>query len=133
MSDILVGSVEAAAKSLGMTDVFVGVVIVAIIGNAARHGTAITAAYRNRMELSVGIALGSTIQIAMFVAPVLVLASYFLGPHPIDLVFTPAEVLAVVLAVVVTGQIRRRCRIQLAGGPPTAGRLHRPRTRVLFL
>jgi Ca2+:H+ antiporter len=105
MSEILVSSVEGAAKALGMTEVFVGVVVVAIVGNAAEHSTAITVARRNRMELSVGIAVGSSIQIALFVAPVLVLASYFIGPHPIDLVFTPAEVLAVVLAVVVTDQI----------------------------
>ena len=99
------GSVEAAARTLGMSDIFVGVVIIAIIGNAAEHSTAITAAIRDRMELSVGIAVGSSIQIALFVAPVLVLASYFIGPRPMDIVFTPAEVIAIVLAIAVTGQI----------------------------
>jgi len=105
ISEILVGSVEAAARALGMSDLFVGVVIIAIIGNAAEHSTAITAAVLDRMELSVGIAVGSSIQIALFVAPVLVLASYFIGPRPMDIVFTPAEVIAIVLAIAVTGQI----------------------------
>jgi len=105
MSEILVGSVDAAAASLGMTDLFVGVVVVAIIGNAAEHASAITAAMANRMELSVEIAVGSSTQIALFVAPVLVLLSYVIGPSPMDLVFTPAEVVAVGLAVLITEQI----------------------------
>ncbi|MCC6859482.1 MAG: calcium/proton exchanger [Bryobacterales bacterium] len=105
MSEVLVGSVETAAHSLGMTDLFVGVVVVAIIGNAAEHASAITAAMANRMELSVEIAVGSSIQIALFVAPLLVLLSYLLGPAPMDLVFTPAEVVAVGLAVLITEQI----------------------------
>jgi len=88
-----------------MTRVFVGVIIVAIIGNAAEHSTAIVMAMKNRMELSIGIAIGSSIQIALFVAPALVLASRFVGPRPMDLRFTPAEVLAVFAAVLITGQI----------------------------
>ena len=75
MSEILVGSVEQAAHALGMTDLFVGVVVVAIIGNAAEHSTAVLVATRNRMDLAVSIAIGSSIQIALFVAPVLVLLS----------------------------------------------------------
>ncbi len=105
VSEILVGSVEGAAKALGMTDVFVGVVVVAIVGNAAEHSTAILMALKNRMDLAVGIAVGSSIQIALFVAPVLVLASYALAPQPMDLVFSLAEVVAVALAIVVTEQI----------------------------
>ncbi|MBV6430259.1 MAG: Ca(2+)/H(+) antiporter [Bryobacteraceae bacterium] len=105
MSEILVGSVEHAAHSLGMTSVFVGVIVVAIVGNAAEHSTAILMAMKNRMDLSLGIAMGSSVQIALFVAPVLVLSSYLIGPHPMDLVFTPAEVVAVVLAVAITAQI----------------------------
>jgi Ca2+:H+ antiporter len=105
VSEILVGSVEAAAESLGMTQVFVGVIVVAIVGNAAEHSTAILMAWKNRMDLALGIAVGSSIQIALFVAPVLVFASYFLGPGPMDLVFTPAEVVAVALAILITGQI----------------------------
>jgi Ca2+:H+ antiporter len=105
MSEILVGSVEQAAQSLGMTRVFVGVVVVAIIGNAAEHSTAVLVARKNRMDLSLGIATGSSIQIAVFVAPVLVVASRFMGPKPMDLVFTPAEVVAMGLSVLISGQI----------------------------
>lgn len=105
MSEILVGSVEKAAISFGMTSVFVGVIVVAIVGNAAEHSTAILVAMKNRMDLALSIAIGSSLQIALFVAPVLVFASYAIGPRPMDLVFTPAEVLAVVVAVWITGQI----------------------------
>jgi Ca2+:H+ antiporter len=105
MSEILVGSVEHAAHAFGMSSVFVGIIIVAIVGNAAEHSTAILVALKNKMDLSLGIAIGSSIQIALFVAPVLVLASYFLGPRPMDLVFTPAEVMAIILAVWITDQI----------------------------
>jgi Ca2+:H+ antiporter len=104
----MVGSVTHAAESFGMTNVFVGIIIVAIVGNAAEHSTAILMALKKRMDLAVGIALGSSIQIALFVAPVLVFTSYFLGPAdkgPMDLVFTTAEVLAVVLAVLATEQV----------------------------
>ena len=104
MSEILVGSVQQAALQLGMTSVFVGVIVVAIIGNAAEHSTAIMVARKNRMDLSLAIAIGSSIQIALFVAPVLVVASHFVGPRPMDLVFTPAEVMATGLAVTITAQ-----------------------------
>jgi Ca2+:H+ antiporter len=107
MSEILVHSVEPAAESLGLTSLFVGVVVVAIIGNAAEHSTAVLVALKNRMDLSLGITLGSSIQIALFVAPVLLLASYFLGPRPMDLVFTPAEVMAIFLAVIIANEIAR--------------------------
>jgi Ca2+:H+ antiporter len=105
ISEILVGSVTAAAESLGMTQVFLGVIVVAIVGNAAEHSTAVMMAMKDRMEISLGIALGSSLQIALFVAPFLVIASYAIGPRPMDLVFTPAEVLAVFVAVLITGQI----------------------------
>jgi Ca2+:H+ antiporter len=105
ISEILVGSVEAAAASLGMTRVFLGVIVVAIVGNAAEHSTAVMMALKNRMEISLGIAIGSSLQIALFVAPMLVIASHFVGPRPMDLVFTPAEVLAVFVAVLITSQI----------------------------
>jgi Ca2+:H+ antiporter len=104
ISETLVGSVEHAAHAFGMTSIFIGVIVVAIIGNAAEHSTAILVALKNRMDLSISIAIGSSIQIALFVAPLLVVASYFIGPGPMDLVFTPAEVIAVVLAVFITGQ-----------------------------
>lgn len=105
ISEILVGSVQEAAAAFGMTSIFVGVIVVAVVGNAAEHSTAVMMALQNRMELSMGIAIGSSLQIALFVAPVLVIASHFIGPKPMDLVFTPAEVLAVFLAVLITGQI----------------------------
>jgi len=105
VSEILVGSVEEAASAFGMTRVFLGVIIVAVVGNAAEHSTAVMMAMKNRMELSIGIAIGSSLQIALFVAPVLVMLSHFIGPRPMDLVFSPAEVLAVFLAVLITGQI----------------------------
>ncbi len=105
ISEILVKSVEPAAHTFGMTNIFVGVIVVAIIGNAAEHSSAILAAWKNRMDLSLGIAIGSSIQVSLFVAPALVLASYAIGPRPMDLVFTPAEVMAIGLAVAITGQI----------------------------
>ncbi|MDH3252589.1 MAG: calcium/proton exchanger, partial [Ignavibacteria bacterium] len=88
MSEILVASVEETARTFGMTSVFIGVIIVAVIGNAAEHSTAVLVALKDRMDLCLAIAIGSSIQIALFVAPVLVFASYVLGPHPMDLVFT---------------------------------------------
>ena len=105
ISEIMVGSIAQAAHSFGMTSVFVGVIVVAIIGNAAEHSTAILVARKNRMDLALGIAIGSSIQVALFVAPVLVFASYWIGPAPMDLVFSPAEVIAIVIAVAITGQI----------------------------
>jgi Ca2+:H+ antiporter len=104
MSEILVGAVEATSQALGMNEVFVGVIVVAIIGNAAEHSTAILMAMKNQMDLAVGIALGSALQIALFVAPVLVFASY-LRPHPMDLLFTTLEVLSVILAVTIARMV----------------------------
>jgi len=104
MSEILVGSVEGAAHTLGMSQVFVGVIVVAIVGNAAEHSTAILMALKNRMDLAVGIAIGSSTQIALFVAPFLVLVSYLIAPQPMDLTFTLPEVLAVVLSALLITQ-----------------------------
>lgn len=98
MAEFLVGSVEHASKALGMTEVFVGVILVAIVGNAAEHSTAVLVAMKDKMDLALNIALGSSFQIALLVAPILVFASYALG-HPMDLVFTPFEVFSVVLGV----------------------------------
>lgn len=105
ISEILVGAVEPAAREVGMSSIFIGVIVVAVVGNAAEHSSAIMMAMKNRMDLALGIATGSSVQIALFVAPVLVLASYFVGPGPMDLVFTPAEVVSVFLAVTITGQV----------------------------
>jgi Ca2+:H+ antiporter len=104
MSEFLVGTVESARTAFGLTEVFVGIVIVAVIGNAAEHSTAILMALKNKMDLSVGIAIGSSLQIALFVAPVLVFASYPLG-HPMNLEFSLAEVVAVFAAVFIVAQI----------------------------
>jgi Ca2+:H+ antiporter len=100
MSEILVGAVEDTAHALGLTEVFVGVIVVAIVGNAAEHSTAVMVATKNQMDLALNIAIGSSIQIALFVAPVLVFASYAIGTGPMDLRFTIFEVLAVLAAVV---------------------------------
>ncbi|MGI9037506.1 MAG: calcium/proton exchanger [Gemmatimonadota bacterium] len=99
MSEMLVGSLEEAAEAFGMSEIFVGVILVAIVGNAAEHSTAVIMAAKNKMDLSVNIAVGSSIQIALFAAPLLVFMSYFIGPKPMDLVFTPFEVVAVGLSV----------------------------------
>ncbi len=105
VSEILVASVEHAAQAFGMSSIFVGVIVVAIVGNAAEHSTAILVARKNRMDLSLSIAIGSSLQIAIFVAPLLVVLSHFIGPRPMDLVFTIAEVLAVAVSVFITGQV----------------------------
>lgn len=104
ISEFLVGTVETARASFGLTEVFVGVIVVAIIGNAAEHSTAVLMALKNKMDLSLGIAVGSSLQIALFVAPVLVFASYGLG-HPMDLEFTLAEAAAMFVAVIAVCQI----------------------------
>ncbi|WP_435008144.1 calcium/proton exchanger [Tundrisphaera lichenicola] len=104
MSEILVGAVESTSETLGMNGVFMGVVVVAIVGNAAEHSTAILMALKNQMDLAVGIALGSALQVALFVAPVLVFASY-LRDEPMDLLFTPLEVVSVVLAVMIARMV----------------------------
>jgi Ca2+:H+ antiporter len=101
MSELLVGAVEEASHVLGLTQVFVGVIVVAIIGNAAEHSTAILVAIKDQMDLAMNIAISSSIQIALFVAPVLVFASYFMSHGPMDLIFTIFEVLAVTVAVAV--------------------------------
>lgn len=100
MSEFLVGSVEKAAATLGLNEVFVGVIVVAIIGNAAEHSTAVMMAFKNKMDLAITIAVGSSLQIALFVAPVLVFASMLMKPaHPLDLHFTPMELTAVIISI----------------------------------
>lgn len=101
MSEILVGAAEGTGQALGMTQVFIGIVFVAIVGGAAESGSAIVMARKNRMDMTIGIALGSSIQIALFVAPVLVLASYFIAPQPLELSFGRAEVGALMMAVLI--------------------------------
>ncbi|HEU5315370.1 MAG TPA: calcium/proton exchanger [Chloroflexota bacterium] len=97
-AETLVSAVEGAAHSLGMTDLFVGFVVVAVVGNAAEHFSAIVFARRNQMQLAINIAKDSSVQIALLVAPVLVIFSFLLG-HPMNLVFHPFELFGIVLAV----------------------------------
>lgn len=104
ISEFLVGAVEAARGALGFTEVFVGVIVVAIIGNAAEHSSAVLMAMRNKMDLSLSIALGSSLQIALFVAPVLLFASYLFG-KPMNLEFTIPEVVAVIASILIVEQI----------------------------
>lgn len=99
MSELMVGALEEAAHDLGMNQVFVGVILVALVGNAAEHSTAVIMAARNKMDLAVNIAVGSSIQIAMFVAPLLVFLSYAIAPVPMDLHFTMLEVVSIGLSV----------------------------------
>ncbi|HEU0258148.1 MAG TPA: calcium/proton exchanger [Burkholderiales bacterium] len=99
VSEVFVASVEHAALQFGMSAAFVGFIVVAIVGGAAESFTAIAAARKNRLDLSVGIALGSAAQIALFVAPVLTLASFVIGPSPMDLSFTRGQVAAVFIAM----------------------------------
>jgi Ca2+:H+ antiporter len=105
MSEVLVGALEPTAHALDLSDAFVGVFVVAVVGNAAEHATAITAAYKNRMDLSLSIAIGSSVQVALFVAPFLVLLSYAFAGPPMDLAFGGALVLTVLLSVLVVGQV----------------------------
>ena len=100
VSHVFVGSVQAASQALGMSDAFVGFVVVALVGAAAEMASAFSGARKNRLDLSVGIALGSATQIALFVAPVLVLASYFIGPASMNLQFWPSAVAMMFLAAV---------------------------------
>ena len=104
MSEILVGAVDQASKSLGMTEIFVGVIVVAIVGNAAEHSTAVMVSLKGKYDLALGIAIGSALQIALFVAPVLVFASY-LRSEPMDLLFTTMEVVAVILACLIARMV----------------------------
>jgi Ca2+:H+ antiporter len=100
MAELMVGSVEHTAEALGMNKVFIGVIVVAVIGNAAEHSTAILVAMRNKMDLAVQIAVGSSLQVALLIAPVLVFASMLMGHQPpLDLHFTVLEMITVILAV----------------------------------
>jgi Ca2+:H+ antiporter len=105
VSEIFVESVQQAAEVLGMTPAFVGFIIVALVGGASAMPTAFAGARKNRLDLSVGIALGSASQIALFVAPVLVLVSYVLGPAPMDLQFWPGAVVMMLIATMTASMV----------------------------
>jgi Ca2+:H+ antiporter len=105
MSEILVGSIAETAESAGLTEFFIGAVIVAIVGNAAEHWVAVYVAAKDKMDLAVNIAIGSGAQVALFVGPVLVVLSFFVGPQPLPLVFNGFEVAGILLAVIVASHI----------------------------
>jgi Ca2+:H+ antiporter len=105
MSEILVGSITEASESIGLSEFFIGVIVVAVVGNAAEHWVAVLVALKNKMDLAVNIAIGSSAQIALFVAPVLVIASFFIGPSPLALVFNGFELGAVLLAILVANSV----------------------------
>ncbi|HEY9713724.1 MAG TPA: cation transporter, partial [Chroococcales cyanobacterium] len=100
LSEYLVHAVEKAASTLGLSQFFIGIVLVSIVGNAAEHSTAILMALRNKMDLAINIALGSGSQIALFVAPVIVFTSFLIG-KPMNLCFSPFEITAVVVSVII--------------------------------
>jgi Ca2+:H+ antiporter len=105
VSELLVTSVSATARDLGMTNLFVGVVIVALVGNAAEHFSAVVLAADNKMDAAIGIAVGSSTQIALFVAPALLFLSYLIAPQPMDLLFTTFELVAIGVSVLSIGFI----------------------------
>jgi Ca2+:H+ antiporter len=105
VSEVFVESVQEAAVSFGMTPAFVGFIIVALVGGAAEMASAFSGARKNRLDLSVGIALGAASQIALFVAPVLVLLSYVMGPAPMDLQFWPGAVVMMLIATLTTALV----------------------------
>jgi Ca2+:H+ antiporter len=100
VSEVFIESVQQAAVAFGMTPAFVGFVVVALVGAAAEMASAFSGARKNRLDLSVGIALGSSAQIALFVAPVLVLLSYVIGPAPMNLQFWPGAVIMMLIATI---------------------------------
>ena len=123
MSEVLVGSISEAAESIGLSEFFIGAIVVAIVGNAAEHWVAVLVAAKNKMDLAVNIAIGSSAQIALFVAPVLVLLSFVFGDRPMPLVFNGFELAAVMLAVLIAEPRHRRRRVELVRGSAAAGGL----------
>jgi Ca2+:H+ antiporter len=107
MSEVLVGSISEASESVGLSEFFIGVIVVAIVGNAAEHWVAVLVAHKNKMDLAVNIAIGSAAQIALFVGPVLVIASFVIGPGPMPLVFNGFEVGAVLFAILIANLVTR--------------------------
>jgi Ca2+:H+ antiporter len=105
LSEILVGSIEDASHAIGLSEFFIGAIVVAIVGNAAEHWVAVLVAYKNKMSLAINIAIGSSAQVALFVTPVLVLVSFVLGPGPMPLVFNGFEVAALAIAAIIASQV----------------------------
>jgi Ca2+:H+ antiporter len=107
MSEILVSSIEDTAKSVGLSQFFIGIIIVAIVGNAAEHWVAVYVAFKDKMDLAVNIAVGSSAQVALFVGPLLVVLSFFFGPDPLALVFNGFELAGLLLAVLIASHVAR--------------------------
>jgi Ca2+:H+ antiporter len=105
MSEILVGSITDASESIGLSEFFIGAIVVAIVGNAAEHWVAVLVAYKGKMDLAVNVAIGSSAQVALFVAPVLVFASFLIGPGPMPLVFNGFELGAVLIAALIANAV----------------------------
>jgi Ca2+:H+ antiporter len=105
MSEILVGSITEASESIGVSEFFVGVIVVAIVGNAAEHWVAVLVAFKNKMDLAVNIAIGSSAQIALFAVPLLVIVSFFIGPSPMAFVFNGFELGAILLAILIANYV----------------------------
>jgi Ca2+:H+ antiporter len=105
LSEILVGSIEETSHTIGLSEFFIGAIVVAIVGNAAEHWVAVLVAYKNKMSLAVNIAIGSSAQVALFVTPVLVLCSFFLGPFPMPLVFNGFELAGLAIAAIIANQV----------------------------
>jgi Ca2+:H+ antiporter len=105
MSEILVGSIAHTAESVGLSEFFIGAVIVAVVGNAAEHWVAVYVAAKDKMDLAINIAVGSAAQVALFVGPVLVVISFFVGPNPLALVFNGFELAGIVLAVIIASHV----------------------------
>ncbi|HEY9662649.1 MAG TPA: calcium/proton exchanger, partial [Allocoleopsis sp.] len=103
-SELLVDTLEAASEGLGLSAFFTGVILLPVVGNAAEHATAVTVAMKDKMDLSISVAVGSSLQIALFVVPVLVLIGWAIG-QPMDLNFNTLELLAVFVAVAITNSI----------------------------
>jgi Ca2+:H+ antiporter len=110
MSEVLVGSISEASHSLGLSEFFIGAIVVAIVGNAAEHWVAVLVARKDKMDLAVSIAVGSAAQIALFVAPVLVICSFFIGPGPMPLVFNGFELAGVIAAVLFANYVTQEGR-----------------------
>jgi Ca2+:H+ antiporter len=108
MSELLVDSITRASESAGLSTFFVSIIVVAIAGNASEHWVAVYFAARDKLDLTVNIAIGSSAQVALFVAPVLVLLSFFVGPFPMPLVFNGLELVAIALAVAIASQVTQR-------------------------
>ena len=130
-AELLVAAIEAAIESFGLTHTFIGVIVIAIVGNAAEHFTAIPMAMKNKMDLAFNIAFESSKQVALFVAPVLVLLSIPLG-QPLTLEFTHMEVFGMAVGVGASDADRARRRVELARGGDAAGRLRHPRGGLLL-